>query len=398
MKEDLKKRMLETVEMHLPELKRIRDYLYENPEVGGTEEKASALLEDTLKNHGFHVDSTFHEIPYCFRAVFDSGKAGPSIGLTAEYDALPEIGHGCGHDIIAAAPLGAALALKDTVMETGGRVVLYGTPAEECFVSKVQLSQEGAFDEVDVAMTVHPNPVNLSSGKTTALDAWQVEFFGKSSHAGAHPEEGINALDAAVHFYTLIGFEKQYLKDTNIYGVFVDGGEKCSVIPDHASLKYIVRANSVTDIRKIRSLFERCAASAAGAVGATWKIWNNEPGNMDMVTNDTLSDVFNRYYESLGGGIMPKGKSGGSTDMGDVSHVVPAIHPWIGMDCPQLSLHSREFAEATITPAGDRVLELGAKALALTGLEVLTEPELLENIKKEFEQAKTAWQEETGEE
>ncbi|MCI6012896.1 MAG: M20 family metallopeptidase [Firmicutes bacterium] len=393
MKENLKRSMLETVEMHLPELKKIRDYLYENPEVGGTEEKASALLEETLKNHGFLVDSTFHGIPYCFRAVFDSGKPGPSIGLTAEYDALPEIGHGCGHDIIAAAPLGAALALKEALMETGGRVVLFGTPAEECFVSKVQLSQEGAFDEVDVAMTIHPNPVNLSSGKTTALDAWQVEFYGKSAHAGAHPEEGINALDAAVHFYSLIGFEKQYLKDTNIYGVFVDGGEKCSVIPDHASVKYIVRADSVMNIRKIRSLFERCAAAAAGAVGATWKIWNNEPGNMDMVTNDTLSDVFNRHYEALGGGTMPKGKSGGSTDMGDVSHVVPAIHPWIGMGCPQLNLHSREFAEATITPAGDRVLELGAKALALTGLEVLTEPELLENIKKEFEQAKKAWQE-----
>ena len=225
MKENLKRSMLETVEMHLPELKKIRDYLYENPDVGGTEEKASALLEETLKNHGFLVDNMFHGIPYCFRAVFDSGKPGPSIGLTAEYDALPEIGHGCGHDIIAAAPLGAALALKEALMETGGRVVLFGTPAEECFVSKVQLSQEGAFDEVDVAMTIHPNPVNLSSGKTTALDAWQVEFYGKSAHAGAHPEEGINALDAAVHFYSLIGFEKQYLKDTNIYGVFVDGGE-----------------------------------------------------------------------------------------------------------------------------------------------------------------------------
>ena len=397
MKNMLKTKMLETVEKNLPELLRIRNFLYENPEVGGTEEKASALLTETIENHGFQVDREIHGIPYSFRAVYDSGRPGPSIGLTAEYDALPEIGHGCGHDIIATAPLGAAFALQEAVKETGGRVVLFGTPAEECFVSKVQLSREGAFDEVDVAMTIHPNPVNLASGRTTAIDAWQVEFYGRSSHAGASPEEGINALDAAVHFYTLIGFEKQYLKDTNIYGVFVDGGEKCSVIPDHASVKYLVRANTVQDIRRIRALFERCAAAAAGVVGATYKIWSNEPGNMDMVTNETLSDVFNRYYEEAGGGVMPKGGSGGSTDMGDVSHVVPAIHPWIGLDCPELNLHSKEFADATITPAGDRAVELGARALALTGLDVLTDPALLEKIKEEFRQAKKAWQDVTGE-
>ena len=397
MREDLKKMMIATVEKILPELKQIRNFLYENPEVGGTEAKASALLTKTLEDHGFQVEREFHGIPYCFRSAFDSGKPGPVIGLTAEYDALPEIGHGCGHDIIAAAPLGAAFALKEAVMETGGSVVLYGTPAEECFVSKAQLSREGAFDEADVAMTVHPNPVNQASGRTTALDAWQVDFYGKSAHAGAHPEEGVNALDAAVHFYTLIGFEKQYLKDTNIYGVFADGGEKCSVIPDHAAVKYLVRADTVKDIAKIRAMFERCAGAAADAVGATYKIWNNEPGNMDMVTNETLSDVFDRYYEELGGGKMPKGESGGSTDMGDVSHVVPAIHPWIGLNCPQCSLHSREFAELTVTEAGDRALELGAKALALTGLEVLTDPDLLKNIKMEFRQAEKAWKDETGE-
>lgn len=379
------------VTAHMPELKAIRDYLYENPEVGGTEEKASALLTKTYEEHGFHVTRDFHNIPYCFRAVYDSGKPGPSIGLTTEYDALPEIGHGCGHNIIATAPMAAAFALKAVLNETGGRVVVFGTPAEECFVSKVQLANEGAFNEVDVAMTVHPNPVNLASGRTTALDAWQVDFYGKSAHAGAHPEDGINALDAAVHFYTLIGFEKQYLKDTNIYGVFADGGEKCSVIPDFAAVKYLIRANTVQDVMKVRSMFERCASSAAGAVGATYRIWNNEPGNMDMVTNETLGDMFNKYYEELGGGHMPKGNSGGSTDMGDVSHVVPSIHPWIGLNCPAFNLHSKGFADTTITAAGDRAIEIGGKALALTAIEVLTNPEFLEAIKEEFRQAQNSW-------
>ena len=389
--EELKQTAVQEVARHMPELKKIRDYLYQNPEVGGTEEKAEALLTKTYEAHGFEVTRDFHRIPYCFRAVYDSGRPGPSIGLTSEYDALPEIGHGCGHNIIATAPMGAAFALKAVLDEIGGKVVVFGTPAEECFVSKVQLSNEGAFKEVDIAMTVHPNPVNLASGRTTALDAWQVDFFGKAAHAGAHPEDGINALDAAVHFYTLIGFEKQYLRDTNIYGVFADGGEKCSVIPDHAAVKYLVRANTVKDVMKVRAMFERCASAAAGAVGATYKIWNNEPGNMDMVTNDTLSDVFNRYYEELGGGHMPKGNSGGSTDMGDVSHVVPAIHPWIGLDCPAFNLHSKGFADATITPAGDRALEIGGKALALTAIEVLTCPELLAAIKSEFAEAQKEW-------
>ena len=388
---ELKELAVQTVEKHLPMLKEIRDYLYENPEVGGTEEKASALLIKTLRENGFEVTEKFHEIPYCFRAVYDSGKAGPSVGFTLEYDALPEIGHGCGHDIIATAPLGAALALRAVLPETGGKVIVYGTPAEECFVSKVQLAAEGAFDEADVAMTVHPNPVNQASGRTTALDAWQVDFYGKSAHAGAHPEDGINALDAAVHFYTLIGFEKQYMKDVNIYGVFADGGEKCSVIPDFAAVKYLVRANTVKDVMKAREMFERCAAAAAGAVGATYRIWNNEPGNMDMVTNETLGDMFNQYYEELGGGMMPKGNSGGSTDMGDVSHVVPSIHPWIGLGCPEYNLHSKEFADVTVTEAGDRAIEIGGKALALTGLEVLTKPEFLEAVKAEFAKAKKEW-------
>lgn len=384
MKDQLRQRVLNSVEEHLQELYEIRTYLYEHPEVGGEEKLAYEKLTGTLRDHGFDVSGDFHGIDYCFRAVYDSGREGPVIGLTCEFDALPGIGHGCGHDIIAAAPLGAAFALQSVLDETGGRVVLYGTPGEECVCSKVQLSEEGAFDEADVVMTVHPNPVNLSSGATTAIDAIQADFYGKSSHAGAAPEEGINALDAAVYFYTMINVEKQYLKDVNIYGVFADGGEKCSVIPEHAAVKYLARAKDMDAIKAVWDMFERCARGAASAVGAEYKVWRNEPANKNMITNQALSDVFNRNYEALGGGHMPHIDSTGSTDMGDVSHVRPAIHPWIGMDCPDLQLHSREFADMTMTAAGDRVIRLGASALALTGLEVLTDAGLLAEIKAEF--------------
>ena len=380
----LKLLIINTVDKNMNELGHIRDFLYENPEIGGEELKASALLTDVMSNHGFDVTKEVLGIPYSFQAVYDSGREGASIGITCEYDALPSIGHGCGHNIIASATVGAALALKEVVGKTGGKVILFGTPAEECFVTKVPMAENGVFDQVDVALTVHPNPVNLSSGKTTALDAWQIDFFGKSSHAGAAPEEGINALDAAVHFYSLIGFEKQYLKNTNIYGVFVYGGEKCSVIPDYSAVKYLVRSDTMKGMKKIRELFERCARAACEAVGTTYKIWNNEPGNKNMVTNRALSDVFDKYYEELGGGKMPQTDSTGSTDMGDVSQVVPAIHPWIGLDCPELQLHTEDFAAMTVTPAADKAMRLGASALAMTGAEVLTDPDLLTNIKEEF--------------
>lgn len=337
-----------------------------------------------LQEHGFEVTADFHGIDYAFRAVFDSGKPGPVIGLTAEYDALPGIGHGCGHNLIAAAALGAAYGLQAILPETGGKAVVYGTPGEECICTKVQLTDEGAFDEADAVMMVHPNPVNMSSGSTMAIDSWQIEFYGRSSHAGAQPEDGINALDAAVHFYTLIGFEKQYLKDTNIYGVFVDGGEKCSVIPDHAAVKYLARAKNVETIDRIRKLFERCAEAASNATGASYKIWRNEPANLDLRTNKTVSDVFNRYYEALGGGEMPHTFTGGSTDLANVSHRIPAIHAWVGLGCPQCQIHSREFADMTVTEAGNKALRLGAEALALTGAELLTSPAMVKAMKAEF--------------
>ena len=391
MQDEIKCLIKESVAANMGELKSIRTYLYENPEVGGEEAKAFELLTITMKEHGFNVTTDFHNIDYCFKAEYDSGREGAVIGITAEYDALPEIGHGCGHNIISAAALGAAFALKEVVAQTGGKVMLFGTPAEENFVSKVQLSDEGAFDEADVVMTVHPSPENYASGKTNVMDALQVEFFGKAAHAGANPEDGINALDAAVHFYTLIGFEKQYLKGANIYGIFDDGGQKCSIIPDHASLKYVLRAGTLKETEKIRAVFERCAEAAAEAVGATYKISRYEPINLNMVTNRTISGVFNKYYEELACCKMEYRDSTASTDMGNVSHVVPAIHPWIGLECPDLMLHSREFAEVTVTAAGDAAIRNGAQALAMTGAEILSSPELLAEIKAEFEEAKTGF-------
>ena len=388
MSKKLEDSIYSSVENNFEELKYIKKYLYDNPEIGGEEEKSSRILMDFLAKNGFEITENFHEIPWCFRACYDSGRPGLTVGMTAEYDALPEIGHGCGHNIIATAPAGAAVALKSSIDELGGKVVLYGTPAEECFVRKCDLAREGAFDELDFCLNVHPFGRNLKSGRTTAVDAWQVDFYGKSAHAGASPEEGINALDAAVHFYELIGFEKQYLKNTNIYGVFDDGGVKCSVIPDHAAVKYLVRAPRVKDIKAIRDLFERTAEACCKLIGTTYKIWNNEPPNMDLVTNYTLAHVFEDIYEELSGQPMEEADFGGSTDVGDVSYSVPAIMPCIGLNCPGTAIHTAEFRDATITEAGDNAMKWGAEAMALTALKVMEDPELMKAIREEFEEAR----------
>ena len=162
MSKELKDSIFNSVESNFEELKAIKKYLYDNPEVGGEEEKASRILCDFLKNNGFEVTENFHGIPWCFRAAYDSGRPGVSVGMTAEYDALPEIGHGCGHNIIATAPTGAAVALKSAIDDLGGKVVLYGTPAEECFVRKCDLAREGAFKEVDFCLNVHPFGKNVA--------------------------------------------------------------------------------------------------------------------------------------------------------------------------------------------------------------------------------------------
>ena len=387
MKERLKESIICSVDNNFEELRSIKKYLYDNPEIGGEEEKASRIMVEYLRKNGFDVTENFHDIPWCFRACYDSGRPGVSVGMTAEYDALPEIGHGCGHNIIATAPMGAAAALKESVDELGGRVVLFGTPAEECFVRKCDLAREGAFGEIDFCLNIHPFGKNLKSGPTTAIDAWQVDFYGKSSHAGVAPEEGINALDAAVHFYEMIGFEKQYLRNTNIYGVFADGGVKCSVIPDHAAVKYLVRAPRMRDIREIRDLFERTAEACCQLIGTTYRIWNNEPGNMDIVPNYTLARVFEDIYEELSGEPMEDGVFGGSTDVGDVSHCVPTIMPCVGVGAPDVMLHTAEFREACMTEAGDNAMKWAAEAMALTALEVMSDPELLKSIQEEFEEA-----------
>ena len=385
MKKEIKVRITDAVMEVLPLLKTIRDDLYHHPEIGGEEEFASHRLTEVLKENGFYVTENFGGIPHAFRASISSSTEGPMIALFAEYDALPELGHACGHNLICTTALGAALALKTVIEELGGTVVVFGTPGEENLCTKTTLSEQGFFDEADAALMVHPNPVTCASGRTRAIESLQIEFFGRSSHAGTAPEQGINALDAAVQCYQLIRTEKKKYHDVNVHGIINAGGEKASIIPDYSSLIYLSRAWDMETLANLHEMVEQCAKKAAEEIGCTFRVTNNELTNRSMVTNQSISEVFNRNLLEFGEPEILYQDVAGSTDMADVSWRVPAIHPWVGLNCPGTELHSAGFAEKTLTADADLFMERCSKVLACTAAEILTDGQLLARIKEEFQ-------------
>ncbi len=386
MKQGIREKIETAVDAVLPELVEISKELYDNPEVGGEERMSASMLIESLEVHDFDVQREYCGISCAFKAVCDSGLPGPTVGLFAEYDALPEIGHGCGHNIICTASLGAFFGLASVIDEIGGKVVLFGTPGEENIQSKTLLLPKGAFDGIDVAMMVHPTPGKTSvAARTQAIESVGVDFFGKSSHAGSAPEQGINALDAACTFYQMVSVQKQYYPNTSVYGVFLDGGKAANIIPDFASLHYLVRAWDMQTIARLKKMMENCAEAAAKMTGCTAKLHPVETNNASMLSNRVMSNLFSDVLASLGEEDITSDDMSVSTDMGDVSQKIPSIHPWVHLDGSEgMVLHSEAFARATVQPAATTYLQRAAKALALTAAEIISEPQHLQEIRDEF--------------
>ena len=385
MKQELKGKIGQAIEAVLPELLEIAKELYENPEIGGAEKQTSKLLAAWLETHGFRVDRDYWKMPFAFCAVRDSGKPSPVIGFFAEYDALPEIGHGCGHNLICTASMGAAYGLASVLDEIGGKAIVYGTPGEENIQSKTLLVSKGAFDEADVAMMVHPTPDQTAiGGRTLAIESVEIDFIGKSSHAGLAPEDGINALDAACAFYQMVNIQKQYYPETNVHGVILETGKKASVIPDFTSLHYLNRAWDMQSIHALKKMMVDCAAAAARMTGCKVEIRPIETNNAAMLSNQIMSKLFAQHLEESGETNLAFRDMKGSTDMGDVSQVIPSIHPWVHLPCSGGALHSRAFADATQKPCAADYLTRCAEAMALTAADILCDPQLLPAIQEEF--------------
>jgi amidohydrolase len=360
--------------------------LYSNPELGNQEFKAAKLLTESLESHGFTVEKKIINIPTAFRAEYDSGKPGPKIAYLCEYDALPGIGHGCGHNLIAAMSLGAGIGLKEVMDQIGGSVVVLGTPAEETDGAKVYMSRNQVFDNIDIAMILHPASRSYKSGKSLAMVAMRYEFIGQSSHAAAAPAEGVNALDSVIQFFNGINAFRHYMPEhARIHGIIKEGGVAANIIPDRAVADFYLRAPEKETVQALQSKLQTIAQCSAQMVGCTLQISEYELGYENMKTNEKLSNIFTNQLLSLGvDDVSLKDEYGGSIDMGNVSQVVPAIHPYIGMSQEELIIHSSEFADATLSEFALTRMVIGATALAQTGYHVIADKSALQEIQDEF--------------
>ncbi|AFM39593.1 amidohydrolase [Desulfosporosinus acidiphilus SJ4] len=357
----------------------------ENPELGYKEYFASEVLSNFLKKHKFEVTSGIAGVETAFLAHYKSTLPGPKIAFLAEYDALPGVGHGCGHNLIGAASAGAAVVLSKS-LELPGEIIVVGSPAEETSGAKVTLVEEGIFKGIDAAIMFHPGSQNVPVISSLALDALEFTFHGRAAHAVAASYFGINALDAVINFFVGINsLKKQIPQDMKINGVITEGGTVPNIIPDRAVARFYLRARKRRELDDLREQVIRCAEGAAAMVSAkmTWKKF--EFSYDEMHTNLTLADCFTRNLRELGiQHIAPPQTAMGSVDMGNVSRAVPAIHPYLALGSGTEIPHTKEFAKAALSSEGGKLLMLAMQILAFTGSDVLRDKKLLQQIKKEF--------------
>ena len=353
-------------------LAEISEYIYHNPELGNQEFKAVEILTSFLEEHHFTVEREFLNIKTAFRATFDSKKEGPTRRYLCEYDALPEIGHGCGHNMIGPMSAGAGVLLSKILDEVGGRIIVYGTPAEETDGAKVILAENGVFDELDVAMMAHPASETIRSGDTIALYPLQFTYKGKTAHAAASPHEGINALNSVIQLFNGIDALRQHVTpDVRMHGIITNGGVAANIVPDEAVAQFYFRAATKEILEDVVEKVKKIAEGAALMTGATLSMERYELPYDNLVTNENLSEAFNENLRMLGITEIKEKKSAGSSDIGNVSHITPTIHPYIGISDCYITGHSRALADATITPLGHERLLVGTLALAYTGYDVL---------------------------
>ncbi|MHA2271314.1 MAG: M20 family metallopeptidase [Candidatus Hodarchaeales archaeon] len=365
--------------------------IFDTPELGFQEFEASRLLVDHLQNHGIDVEVGVAGLETAFRAVHPAKKGSPIIAVLAEYDALPDIGHGCGHNLIATAALGAFLAVGSIKKKLPGTILLLGTPAEEEGGGKITMVSERVFKEIDAAMMFHPSSgYTMVNRGSLALTEVGIEFSGKAAHASASPEQGINALDAVIQTFNAINALRQHIRDgARIHGIITHGGTKPNIVPDYAAAEFYVRAADNKYCNELLEKFESCAKGAALATGATLSFKTIGHSYQAMKLNRSLGEAFTQNLRAIEVPLkpLPKRHSLGSTDMGNVSQVVPAIHPYLEIADENVAGHSKEFAQAAASEKGQQAMINAAKALAMTMVDLLSNSDLMTQVRKEFESA-----------
>jgi amidohydrolase len=382
---DAKTRAVEAVGALEGRLRSISREIFEHPEEKFEEVRASKLLADELRAAGFEVEVGTAGLDTAIRAVHPSAAPGPTVAILGEYDALPELGHACGHNLIAAGALGAALAVASVKRDVPGRLVFLGTPAEEGGGGKVVMIEAGAFRGVDAAMMFHPASFTAVDHGSLAITEVRLEFRGVAAHASASPEKGINALDAVIQTFNGINALRQHIRDgARIHGIITNGGAKPNIVPEYAAAEFYVRAAETAYRDELLGKLERCAKGAALAAGATFSMSEISPPYKAMRPNRALGAAFTRNLESLGWAFDADDLPFGSTDMGDVSQAVPAIHAYVAICDRAIAFHSRGFAEASQSEQGHQGMLAAAKAMAMTAVDVLTSADLVRTMQREF--------------
>ncbi|MCI0425820.1 MAG: M20 family metallopeptidase [Actinobacteria bacterium] len=346
----------------------ISHWMYENPELGFAEYESSARLAAFLADNGFVVSRPAYGLETSFEATV--GEAGPRVVICCEYDALPEVGHACGHNIIATAAAGAGVALAGLADELGIRVTVLGTPAEEGGGGKVELINAGAFGDAAASMMIHPSPRDQLDPSFQARESFKVEYHGKESHAAFAPHMGINALDGFVQAYVNVATLRQHLlAGDRVHCIINQGGDASNIIPSYTRSTWGIRAASNERLQELIPRVIACWEAAATATGCRLEANRVDHPYLNMVNNPVMTALFKANSEALGRPMPTEaelGAEGGSSDMGNVSQVVPSIHPMLGIDSGSAVNHQREFAAATITPTGDKAIRDGALAMAWT--------------------------------
>ncbi|WP_127537415.1 M20 family metallopeptidase [Paenibacillus illinoisensis] len=384
----MKQNIKDVVDQLDPQLRELSLRIHANPELSFGEVQAQQWLTEPLEAAGFQVEKGISGLPTSFRAVWEGQADGPTIALLAEYDALPRIGHACGHNLIGTSAVGAAMALKKAFPELPGRIIVLGTPAEEEGGGKIIMANDGVFDGIDAVMMCHPQQKTMVlRGALACVDA-TFTFHGKQAHAASSPEKGISALDALVNAYAGINSLRPYLKDdVRVNGIITKGGDAPNVVPELAEAVYIIRAKTVEELKTVMDKVYRVVRHAAEGVGATVDI-SEGLIYAERNNNKALASLFQQNLEDMGIEVHDPPQTGGvgSSDIGNVSQVTAAIHPYIRLG--DATTHTPEFARLAGAEEGMIELNLAAKALALTAYDLYADRAALQQVRNEFEEWK----------
>lgn len=391
---DYKKIVQDRVDEILPELIGLSDALWNAPEYSFHEYKACRAMSELLRQYGFEVETGAGGIETSVKAVYDSKKPGPNIGILGEFDAVCGMGHSCGHNLMCAMAVGAGAGLKAVIDALGGKVTVLGTPAEEGGGGKIIMLENGAFEGLDIAMLLHSSSETCVNDISYSRTDIRVHYYGKKAHGATWPEEGISALNPIIDLFNIVNAMRLELGDKGkILGIIRDGGDQAIYIPDHCSAEFTIRSFSMKYKWELFNRFIRICENVAEITGTRFEYEMIDLSYEDIRNNPVLEDVLAKNFVVLGEEVCPREKDQGigCTDMGNVTHVIPGFQSYVKV-APKLRVHTPEFEAAVGGPAGHRTIAVGSKAMAMTAVDILMDPSLLEAVREAFREMKAQYE------